>query len=609
MIVINSDLTTYAKQFKKSADGYNEYLEKCIGWLDSVEAEAFSSGAAHDSLKIFNQNIRRVRDVPQKIGASVNKTIANLLLDIDKAQTINGVRILYGEDFSGKRDYTWSHFYKLKEIAQCADYDSNALLQICDAINDFILGCINIFGTFNNSKSKHLELTHAAILQYNDVTERRLRNIFRNIDEVDAKYAAQFQMIADTIKSLCDYICIFKDIMQKYSLNPMEFNLDGVNFNDTLAALMHSLNTIINMNVVTDKDVEEFVNSEFADSFLNEHVEIVYGYLGDLSGIEIGGLAFWEIIIFQMFDVAEGQITSGDYEKMMMKKELVDMMDDLANNYVYSESYESELIEDARNYLSSIKKSSGGIYDYLNSNRLDNGKLILDGRTKEAIRFRNFLQNLDDLDAILEGGQDGIELVSTLFVDYNRNLEFLDSFERNVHMSDEMKECFEEIKKVYNHDLDQMTQDAWRMIKEKGVDALYSVSVGKTVGAIKKSIGIVGDVTGANAQTAAKLELLSYGHDIIGSTENAFHESVRKLREADKTSENYSVLVSDVKNCYSMYKSSLCRMFEKMAVSVDGPKKDYFYYCSSQVSNISLKDYGKTKLMSYDEYLKDGYAC
>ncbi len=608
MIVINSDLTTFAKKFKKYADGYNEYLEKCIGWLDSVEAEAFSSGAVHDSLRIFNQNIRRVRDVPEKIGASLYTTIINLLLDIDKAQTINGARVLYGEGFSGKRDYTWSHFYKLRDLAQCADYDTNVLLQLCDMVNDFILGCINIFGTFDNSKSRYLEWTHAAILQYNDVTERQLRNIFRNIDEVDMKYAAQFQSIADTIKSLCDYICIFRDIMQKYAINPMAFNLDGINFNDTLAALMHSLNTIIKMNVVTDEDVEQFVNSEFADSFLNEHVEIVYGYLGDLSGIDIGDLAFWEIIIFQMFDVAEGQITSGDYEKMMMKKELVDMMDDLAGNYVYSESYESELVEEARDYLSMMKKNGGRIYDYLNNNRLDNGKLILDGRTKEAIRFRNFLDKLDNLDAFLEGGQDGIELASTLFVEYNRNLEFLDSFERNVHMSDEMKECFEEIKNVYNHDLDQMTQDAWQIIKEKGVDALYSVSVGKTVGAIKESIGIIGDVTGSSAQTAAKLELLAYGHDVIGSTEEAFHESVRKLREADKSSQDYPALVSDVKNCYSMYKNSLCRMFEKMAVSVDGPKKDYFYYCSSQVSNISLKDYGKTKLMSYDEYMKDGYA-
>ena len=156
--------------------------------------------------------------------------------------------------------------------------------------------------------------------------------------------------------------------------------------------------------------------------------------------------------------------------------------------------------------------------------------------------------------------------------------------------------------------MSQTLKDVGRQIVENGVDALYSISIGKTVGMVKEAIGLVGELTGENAKTGARLEILTYGYDLVSSSRSAFLESMRKLKVADANDENYPALMADFKNCFSLYKSSLKRMFEKMAVAADSPQKDYYYYCSSEVSSMTLKEYTNPDFMSYEEYLKDGYA-
>ena len=494
-------------------------------------------------------------------------------------------------------------------MSEAADYASGFFNSFFDILEDAYYGIGKFFGFYDNSKEENIKKTQEALLQYNDVTRRQVRNIKRRIYDADDRYCERLMLVKDFLHELEEYICVFRDAMINYQYQPTLFDISEIDFQSKYFAMLEAYNNVLVMNTVTDADVEAFINSEAAAEFMNEQVQIIYDYIADLSQIEITDYDFWKLVIFQMFDITEGQIASGgEYDQLIMKKELTEMLDELAGCYVYSDSDEQAALDSVEAVIKEAKKQGKNIYEFLNSIRGKDGKLILDGRTKSAKKFLKFLNGLDNLQDILKYGDQALEILTKLFIDYDKNLAFLDSFEKNANLSEDMMACFSELRATYEHELSQTLKDVGRQIVENGVDALYSISIGKTVGMVKEAIGLVGEVTGENAKTGARLEILTYGYDLVSSSRSAFLESMRKLKVADANDENYPALMADFKNCFSLYKSSLKRMFEKMAVAADSPQKDYYYYCSSEVSSMTLKEYTNPDFMSYEEYLKDGYA-
>ena len=604
-----SDFNSFSKLFCAYFKTYKTWFEAYLQTLQDIETNSFASGSVHNSLILFRTELARIKDYPDELAASLKKAVQTYLDELDAAQIKDGTRILYGKDFPGYRDYSPSYFNELMKSAESADYNTGVFNSIMDGLEDLVYGFKKFFGKYNNSKQKDIKNTQKAMLQYNDVTRRQLRDIQRRVGYAEEKSASRIRLIQDFTDALQEYIYEFDQIMAKFAYDPMNFNVLNVSFTDKYMQLLRAFNRVVQIDEITDSDMEAFINSDQAETYLYGQVRIIYDFIGNLSKMDMQSLDFWKIVIFQMFDVAEGQIaTFGNYSKMVMKKELLDMMNSLADCYTYDGSDEQELLEETKEFLKYYKKYGKNVYKYLNTHRMKNGKLLLDGRTKEAIRFRGFLESLENAGKILEYGDQAIDVLSTLFIDYNRNLEFLESFEKNIQLDGDMKECFDEIKKTYQHDLNQKLEDIMQVIVKNGVQALYTISVGEVVAVVKKTIGIIGEATGESAKTEAQLELMTYGYDIVGKSEAAFNEAVRKLKEADKNSEDYPALVADVKNCFAIYKSSLCRMFEKMAAATDGDQRDYYYYCSSQVASFSLKDFDKNEFLTYEEYLKEGYA-
>lgn len=604
-----SDYEQCAQKYKEYLGQYKEWLTNYIGYINTICDEAITSGKVHDSLVRFSVELSKVLDMPTEIANSVDTIINDYLDELDEAQKINGVNILYDRNYKERRDYTSDFFLRLERMSEDADYDSGFFNSFFDSLEDAYYGIGKFFGKYDNSKKEKIKQTQEALLQYNDVTRRQVRNIKRLVGNADDKCEERLELVSEFIDHLQEYISVFKETMFQFQYMPKKFSVLGVDFATKYNLVVSSLNDVLVLDTITDEDVEAFINSEASEEYMDEQVQIVNGYIADLSQLEISDYDFWKIVIFQMFDITEGQISSGgEYEKLIMKKELTEMLDGLAGNYVYSDSDEQEAVDAVNSLFKEAEKAGKNIYDYLNSFRDSNGKLVLDGRTKAAKEFMGFLDSLDNAQDILKYGDQAIEIFTKLFIDYDKNLAFLDSFEKNANLSEEMMECFKELRATYEHELSQTFVDVVRQIGENGVDALYSISVGKMVGTVKKAIGLIGDLTGESARTAAQLEVLNYGYDIVNSSQEAFIESMKKLKAVDKDAENYDELMTDFKNCFSIYKSSLKRIFEKMAVAAEGSQRDYFYYCSSEVSSMTLKDFENPDFMSYEEYLKDGYA-
>lgn len=604
-----SDYESFAKKYNQQLTDYKEWLELYLSYLDRVCEETITSGKVHDALVGFQQELAKVLDMPETIASSVAKIINDYLDDLDNAQKINRVSILYDRNYKALRDYTSGYFNKLLRVSETTDYDSDLFNSFFDLLEDVYYGIAKIFGKYDNSKEQNIKKTHEALLQYNDVTRRQVRNIKRNIDYADEKCCERLELVNTFIGDMEEYIDVFYEVMSNYQYSPSLLDISSVDFASKYSVMLKSYNDVLVLDTVTDEDVEEFIASEESEGYMDEQVRIINDFLADLSQLGISDYDFWKFIIFQMFDITESEIvTGGEYEKLLLKKELTEMMDDLAKNYVYSGSREQEAIDAVNSVLNEAEKKGQTLYEYLNSIRGKNGKLILDGRTKKAKEFLKFLDSLENAQEILKYGDQAIEILSKLFIDYDKNLAFLDSFERNANLSDDMKECFKELRATYEHELSQTFVDIGRQIAKNGVDVLYSISIGKMVGSVKSAIGLVGDLTGESARTAAQAELLNYGYDIVSSAKSAFVESLKKLKEASKDAANYDTLMNDFKNCFAIYKNSIKRMFEKMALAAEGAQRDYFYYCSSEVSTMTLKDFSNPDFMSYEEYLKDGYA-
>lgn len=608
IIIRDNDFLSFAGSYKKCLTNYKEWFQTYLDILDDVCSTGIKSGRVYEGLVSFKFELHKVIDIPDVLISALNSTINLYLDDLDNAQKVNGVSILYDRNYPGKKDYSSSYFEQLKRVAEDADYDSGFFNQALDFVEDTYYGVMKFFGCYDNSKEKNIRNTHEALLQYNDVTRRQIINIEMQIENAEEVCASRLRQIIDTVDALREYIYVFSQNIQKYQYDPDSFVFNA-EFDSKYALLVEKWNDIISINVPTDEEIRDFIQSEASEDFLNEEVAVIDDYLADLSTIDIDDYNFWKIIIFQMFNITEGQISSnGDYSELLEKKELTDMLEELSENYSYDNSDEQEIVDECKDFLKYVKKYGDKWYEYMNTTRDENGKLLLDGRTKQAKEFNKFLDSLGNAKDILKYGDQAITILSKLFVDYEKNLEFLDSFERNANLSQSMKDCFAEIRATYEHSLNQTLTDIGRQIVDNGVDGLYSISVGKIVGIVKSSIGFVGDVTGDSGRTAAQVELLTYGYDVVNSSQSAFIESMRKLKAASEEDENYSQLMSDFKNCFTIYKTSIKRLFEKMAAASTVPQKDYYYYCSSEVASMKISDFGKKELMSYEDYLKVGYA-
>lgn len=605
----DSGFEDFKNKYTKQMNSYSELIDDYLKELEYICENLILSGDVHDVLNEYRSEMVTVKEMPETLAGQVSNIIDTYLNDVDAAQKYNGISILYDKKYPGVKDYSAQYFNDLGQLIDESRNESDFSNLLKGILSEVWMRILKIFGKADNSKTEKIQKTQDELMYYYDITKKELGNIARAIFTADEYYGKQLDIVKDSIDNIEQYIEQYEIIMQNAcSGQTFELNLDRWKFKDKFDNMMRAYNKVCSIADITDEDVELFISSDGLDDYTNLHITTFEDYMIDLSGMETNSNEYYKMLIFQMFDIAETQVISGgDYEKMITKKELIDMMDDLAPHYVYSDSDEKKSLDDFSLFIKYYKKYGEKWYEYLNTNRDKNGKLLLDGRTKEAKEFKNFIEGLGNAKDILKYGDQAINILSKLFIDYDKNLEFLDSFEKNAVLSDKMKECYAEIRATYEHNLLQTLKDTGIQINKNIVDRLYSISIGTTIGSVKNTIGILGDVTGENAKTEAQLELMTYGFDEAKAAETAFKNALIKLKEANKVDENYGILVNDFKNCFSAYKCSYKRLFEKAAKASTGSKRDYYYYCSSEISSMSLKDISTLKMKTYDEYMKEAF--
>lgn len=612
IIIKDEEFGNAAKDVAALSKHLDTALENYKSCFDNVIDNAISSGKVHDAMVVYMSYVGRLIRIVSDIGLKFNSLTNSFLSEVGSAD-----HYLYdaGITHDLTRDYSKKEY---EHLLSCLD---DPWSSITDSFGDWvtsnILKVINLIDKVGYVKSL-LQKWHRYLLDYNDETKAGLRTMFESIIEIDRKYGVNTSQSNTGATSYGNYDCIINSLTSaQNTLYEMVLLLDPAKglftsgsiksrLDPLFSGLMIDYENVMNIpdrNSMPDiSQVNKFITQTWAKSYFAPFFAASSMFLGD-----IGGLQEAQRIIFSLFDVSKTVLIEGDYEKYLLKKQLMSVLEDMSSSNLYSGSEYEETLNDYKTILKYYKKYGKKLYRYLNNGRLPDGTKILDGRTREAKQFRDFLESLGDAKTILSYGEEGIEFLARLLADYSTGIDLLNSFERNYQDDPKMQECLGEIKALYTKEFSAWANEFLKKASDLGIDAVIDLAsdsnpVLLVVNAIDKGISTVGDLTGLGSQAKAMTDAISL-FNLQCSINTAYMNAVEKLRIADPNSDDYQMLVDDVINCFNLNKKNLVEMFKAMAKGSTGVKQSYYTYCASQAQNLSMYDSSQPSILTYEQFL------
>lgn len=597
----------YRSALEEIKNGVESYLLK----IKDITNDGIISGSIHDELLIYIEHVQKVPDYIDDINGKLENLITKYLEDMNAAQCIDGEYILYPENYSKTRDYTDENFEKMKILCDSSDHDANVFQEINDWGEDIVAEAINFVG--NTFDWLSIRQTQKFVMETNDITRKRLKEIQRRLKEQEDIYSAKVSELHTCLENLSQYINILREAV---STGVVGFSMEGFTpkLNTLYGTMVTTLSVLDFDEVVVNEDVEKFIAEEKVEGYFDDTSALIYAYLAELSTMEWKDGDFWKIIITQQFDIASQRLRylfSDDYEysDFVLDKQTMELINEITEAQTFEESTEKEILDTYKTYMKYIDKFGDEWEEKLEGVRDENGKLILDKRTNKYKIFKETFDQFGRAEKILSYGTDLCEIVAKLCADYEKNLAILDSLEKNCNASDTMLASLQRIRNEYEKSIGSIALNVYDKVSQYGVDFVMSnadkllkVSVFMVVGVIEMGIDIGGNITGISSEAAAMSELFAVGYNQMNSAKSAYANAIAAVKACSPDNEEYDGLLEDMKNCFDYYKITQKRMFEKMATASTGIKKDYYNYCAEELNNLSLNNYENFNLMSYEEY-------
>ena len=491
---------------------------------------------------------------------------------------------------------------------------------------------------------------HRFLLDYNDETAQGLKILFENVYAIDLKYGKSvpesvsgsitgsisknilsimglgndsphyFSNVLLTMSSLDDMLREMADIInpqkESFTVSLIQNRL-GKKYNE-LWERYNKLIAIPELNSYpTINEISDFASQPWARLFFADFTCATIMFVEDIGGYEA-----FKMCVFNAFDIAKTVLFSErDYEKYITKRQLLDVLEGMSQGgYNYSKSDEKEMVDDCKTFLKYVKKYGKAVYGYMNKHRTENGKLILDGRTIEAERFRDFLDGVGGAEKILKYGDKAVDFLSKLFMDYSKGLDIIKSYEKN-YLEDEMiSKCIGEIKELYNKEfgawMKELLQETVEIGEERMMEFLKKIketdgvttvfgkvaSVVNVVSTIDESIDIVGEVTGLGTEARSMKDALIY-YQLYKSSNSAYEKALEKFQKLDLNDKKYETVANDLNNCFEFNKKNMIEMFEAMSNASTGLKKSYYHYCAKQADGLSMRGTAQPKILTYEGFV------
>lgn len=612
MIAFDEEYEALADQFQAFGAHLSETLEQYDQAIVRITNQAIPSGAVHDALLLYREYTTQMKICAENIGEKFARLTRQMLSAIDDIDDY-----LYSPGQGFPRDYSQEMYdHLLKNL-------DHPICSITDGLGDWLYGgFLKLVDLFHKDDlKKELDRSYRLVLDYNNETKAGLTRMFSSEENVNYHYGhsiagatpgdgdyytSTFDAVSLTMYGLRDMLDEMADI-----INPANGRFTVESIQRRMEPLFTKMQEYFEAAMgipepgtpPTIEQITEFAQEFYASRFFTDFNAPMTEFVGELGGTDAALMT-----IFNMFDIAETKLIYGDYELYTIKKQLLSVLKELGEiRELYADGPGEEAIEDCKTLLKYYKKYGKKFYDFLNTHRQANGKLILDGRTIEARHYREFLESLGNAGTILSEGEKGIEYLALIMADYEKSLEILDSYQTNFSGDEKTAQAAQELSELFQKKFSAYLQESANLFKSVGYDLAVS-SLAKaspvmaTVTAIGAGIDLVGSVTGVGTRSKRTLDALTC-ISLSTTSESAYRSALEKFQKADPSADNYEQLAEDVRNCFDLHKKNLVEAYSAMADASTGTKHSYYKYCEQLARSASMQT-GAPDVMSYEEYLK-----
>lgn len=612
LILRDSELLSAAKELGAFGSRLEDALAQYDSTLESITETSIRSGSLHDALVLYCAYVKKLEKISAGVGRAFKRIVKNYLSEIDTADDY-----LYVSDLSPVRDFSdeeYQHLINCLDDPWCSLTDS-----VGDWLYDKVVKVADILPWDN--VSSFLNSCHRLLLDYNDETADGLSRLFERVYGTDADYGRSISGSTPTDSNYytCHFGCVaaalfdIRDMMTEMSrllsAGTKSFNVSAVKsgLNGIYSELLNDFHMMLAVpgpdSIPSTEQISRFAELPWAATFSTDFASVGALFIADLGGLQAAEMTF-----FQMFGMARATAAHGDYQTYATKELLLSVMKDMCADENSDAEYWKDYTEGLKTFLKYYKKYGKKTYEYLNTHRDEDGRLLLDGRTIDAKEFCEFLDGLGNAQTILDMGGKGIDYLAALLTDYSRGLEVLDSFEKNYSGDPTILSAVSDIKALYGKEFCAWAEQAVEGVTEASLglalDALSKVSpVMLTLSAIDKGITLAGDVSGLGEQARSTYDAMTH-FQIQSASNEAYLAALKKFQAAAPDSREYGQLAADVSNCFDLNKQNMIKMFDSMANASDGMKKSYFRYCAGKAESLSMTSDTPPRILSYEEYLK-----
>ena len=599
--------SSFCDSLNTAATGYAEIINRVLN-------EGVISGKIHDSLLEFNQYVKQFTDITSDLGARFHSILPKMLKEIEEADSY-----LYDAGITtNQRDFTQELYDRLQEYLakELGEAGSTFINWIGGKFLDF-LDLLAGPGSVSMSRAA-LQKDLNKLMAFNKETSLGLKVLFDSVHAIDRRYSFILSMFSSIMKetgSLLYEMASVADPKNKGGFSSGNVKKIG----KAIIQLDEHHKKIVEAIKADAIPTPEMVLAFIADldnpgfsAFNFVGTQFYNKYIVDSSG----WTQFW-IGFFNFEKIDKDLLSAGikqqlgkdiTYEEFLELKQMSDTLDSLKSG---KQDYE-KLSEESREYLKSIKKALGeagdtteSIYKYMNKYRLEDGSLLLDGRTKEGKRMKEFLGQIKNIEKIAKYGDNALGYMSIFFADYNQQMDYIESMERNANGDPKALKMIGNLKKIYS--------DRWAAVVDKGMDDVADMGYDAGMKALNKAypllgtvtevINIVGDSTGIGVRYGSAYEAMQM-ETVCNSSNRLYKNAVDKIRQMSPNDPGYALATQDLVNSFELHKANMKKMYIKMASSMEGREKAYYQYCAQQVSSIRIQDGTQPQIMSYSEFVK-----
>jgi len=639
LIIKDDEFEAASKEFSAFHRNLSEAIQQYKTIVTSISECAVTSGATHDAIVLFLDHITSLERIVGDLSNRMEMIVSNFIYAIESADNY-----LYDAGISNTpRNFSQ---YCYDTLINCLD---DPWCSVTDKFGDWVFGkyvdVLSILLDADRVKAR-LNSCHELLLDFNDETISGLYSLFEAVHAVDEKYGLSLynskagdhntfgfvgvELTLNKIKDMLDHMAdIIKPGNGTFTVDYIQEKL-GNTYQELLKYYNQTVEASMIYKAPTVKEISDFASHPWAATYFSGFNTIISDFVCNFGGLEIV-----QMVIFEMFGITrdkllyggDGKLTSdeiiamltcnngylianrfsGDnYDIHIAKKQLFAVLQDMSDNYQYSGSDQEHLSDTFRTCLSYMEKYGKDWYKEWNTTYGSDGKQILDGRSREAREFKDFLDGLGNAQDILKYGSSAAEYLARLFADYQAGLQVIDSFERNYAGNETILKAAEQLSGLYNTEFRAWADEAFDIAKEYGLDyALKAVSDSCPVVAVVNKIGegidLVGEMTGLGSASHSMYDSLTY-HKLYSASYASYDKALVNLKSQIPDTEEYETASRDLENCFNLHKNNTVKMFDAMAGSTNGVQQSYYKYCAKQASLMSIKTGSVPSILTFEEF-------